>query len=507
MFLSILFDRSPLPPQDIRQPSAFPDLNLDQVVQAITAPYADYALHPFFYAPLRDPDLIAYRHEVFRDLEDPTCLDLLRAFAEAMARLRRILAMIEKLDFESHKEGWHLEAALIYGEAVTTLEHGLSTFSPTSRGLRALRDYLAWYVSSPAFQSMLAEARQVKAALATVRYNIVIQGLTFRVRHYEEETDYSIEIERIFEKFRQGAVKDYRLQISPPAGMNHVEAKILEFVTRLYPEPFAALDRFCEHWPAFVDETILRFDREIHFYIAYLDFIAPLRAQGLPFCYPQVGFDKAISIREAFDLALARNLYFENKAVICNDFHLEGAERIFVVTGPNQGGKTTFARTVGQIHYLAALGCPLPGREARLFLPDRVFTHFEREEDIRTQRGKLQDDLQRIHGILQAATAESLLIINEIFASTTVEDSLFLSREIMRQVSERDALAVWVTFLDELATFNEKTVSMVSTVSPENPAERTFRILRRPADGLAYALSLAEKHRLTYAQLKERFRS
>ncbi|HUO00765.1 MAG TPA: DNA mismatch repair protein MutS, partial [Bradyrhizobium sp.] len=156
--------------------------------------------------------------------------------------------------------------------------------------------------------------------------------------------------------------------------------------------------------------------------------------------------------------------------------------------------------------FLAALGCPVPGENARLFLPDHFFTHFEREEDITNLRGKLEDELVRLHKSCQKMTSNSLIVLNEVFNSTSLDDQIFLSTKVLERILETDAIGVCVTFIDALSTLSAKTVSMVSTVMPDDPASRTFLIVRKPADGLAYALSLAEKHGVTYERLRARVR-
>jgi DNA mismatch repair protein MutS len=505
--VSILFNNAQDAADDgpSEEPAFFGDLRLDQIISALTAGRESYRLTPYLHRPLRSVETVRYRHHVLRDLEREPVRDAVAAFARGMARMRHHLHLSDTLNHPRQQQRWFVSAAAVYCTVVSAFVEALATAEAKAPGLQALSDYLSAYTSSEAFSSLNADTEEREAELSTLTYTVHLRGTRVTVSACDGEPDVGEEVTSAFAKFQQGAGRDHRVRFREFSDMNHIESQILDLVTRLFPEPFARLAEYRSHHGGFVDPTVARCEREVQFYLAYLEFMAPLKAAGLSFSYPRVSArSKESAATATFDLALAAKLVANNAEVVCNDFHLSGPERVLVVSGPNNGGKTTFARTFGQLHYLAGLGLPVPGRDTRLFLPDRIFSHFERKESIATLRGKFEDELVRVHAILEHATPDSVLVMNESFGSTTLRDAVAVGTEVMRQIIALDVLGVFVTFVDELASLGEGTVSMMSTVVTDDPAIRTFKVIRKAADGLAYASALADKYGLGTASLQRR---
>lgn len=502
---SVLFPRGEAPPDAEVPPDCFHDLRLGDIIAAVCEGYPDDRVTRLFYQPLREVSAVEHRHKVFRELERGNVRQSITDFTDAMATMRGQLRQAEWVQYRWQRHGWFTHAVFTFCNAVNVLRDSLAGAELSSRGLRDIADYLNGYADSDTFRNLAADASAVLTELGRIRYTVHIHDQHVRVEKYAGQTDYSQDAVALFERFASEVDRDYGVPIKDDAEMNPVEQRVLGCVAKLYPEAFAHLEEFFRRHDHFIDPKVSRFDREIRFYLMYLAFMERFSAASVGFSYPEVtNTPGVLSADSACDLALAIKTEGGQTALVGNTLHLSGAERVLVVSGPNQGGKTTFARTIGQCAYLASLGCPVPAKRAVFTLPDAIYTHFDRQENLSTPHGKLHDELVRIRDILSQATAASLIIMNESFSSTTVSDALLIGTEIIRRIINLDSTAVYVSFLDELSRIGPACVSMVGEVAADDPTRRTFTFTRRPADGFAYAAALATKHGLTYDILRQR---
>jgi len=206
-FDSILFDR-PSDRGEREDAAMFSDLNLDQVFAAVAAGRDEYDLMPFFRAPLRDVQVVEYRHQVQRDLENKAVAGAVAEFADRMREMRKHLVQVSKLRGRYQKERWFLDATAIYCQAVGALTAALTAIDLGSRGFAAFRQYLAGYTKSARFTGLTDDIGRVRRLLDEVRYCVNIKGNRVRVTRYEDETDYSTEVQKTFAKFAENAVKD-----------------------------------------------------------------------------------------------------------------------------------------------------------------------------------------------------------------------------------------------------------------------------------------------------------
>ena len=142
--------RRSFPTKFLRQTSSW-NLNLDQVVAAITARRDEYNLKPFFHAPPPDLETVHYRHEVMQDLEQETVIDFVKAFSAKMRSMREQIARLNKLHYRFQKEAVFLDAIAFYCDAVAQLAKDLEAANLKSRGLDGFRRHVEDYVQSRSF--------------------------------------------------------------------------------------------------------------------------------------------------------------------------------------------------------------------------------------------------------------------------------------------------------------------------------------------------------------------
>lgn len=265
---------------------------------------------------------------------------------------------------------------------------------------------------------------------------------------------------------------------------------------------------------------------ELGFYLGAVALIQRMRAVGLPMCRPHIAplAERVSELRDAYNISLALRFLSRDgsqdlsQTVVTNDAHFGPTGRIFILTGPNQGGKTTYTQMIGLIHVLAQAGLWVPCREAIISPVDNVFTHFPAEERPDTEAGRLGEEALRLGEIFARATQNSLILLNESLSSTSPGEAVYLACDIVRGLRRLGARALYATHLHDLAASVEElnsdtpgdsqVVSLVTLIqeraatdSDSTSIRQTYQIRPGPPIGRSYAREIAARYGISYEQL------
>lgn len=251
---------------------------------------------------------------------------------------------------------------------------------------------------------------------------------------------------------------------------------------------------------------------EFTFYIRWAELVDKLLAAGAVLNKPEI-LDEARAFRGEgiYNMKLAvHKLENPGEEIVQNDLDFSNEHRIYILTGPNRGGKTTITQAVGIIYLLAQNGIYVPGTHAALCPVDNIFTHFPADENQTVDLGRLGEESKRFSDIFSQATSRSLLLLNESFATTSFTEGLYIAKDITRSLKYLGANTIFNTHMHELAaSLDEMNASSecadqaVSLITGVEEGKRSYKISIAPPQGLSFAQDIAQKYGVTYDQLRQ----
>lgn len=477
----------------------FRDLNLDQVIDRLTYKWGKNVKKYFRYIP-QSPGEVSYRRDIYRDIKKDEVYAALLKFTEDLEKTESIRREKEKVRIPLQRNVWQIREVGSYCDVYEELAKSLESAGLTSGGMKGFLSVLKEILESGGYRRMREQIKKVIDEIRKLRFVITYDKdrMSVELKELEGEGSYG----RMLREKRGGDVRNLQNPFIADSTLTEMEKSCLEIIQKKKPELFAMIERTAEMSEGYEKEVLHRFEREVIFYLSFRSLQLEMEEAGFRFAEPEADEDKKMEAKGLYDMALAITNHSKEKEVVPNDLSYEEGERFFVLTGPNQGGKTTFARSLGQLVYLAQLGLDVPAQSANVhFFPD-IQTHFSVEESVETGRGKLKEELVRLAPMMEEHKQGTFVVINELFTTAASYDAEIMGRNVLEHFIALGCMGIYVTHLRELCSAGEGVVSLKATL--DDHRVQTFKIIRGEADDTACAENVVNKYRLTYEQLKER---
>ncbi|MBQ8372276.1 MAG: hypothetical protein IJX38_05020 [Clostridia bacterium] len=474
-----------------------------------------------------DVEVIKYRQQVMRDvLAVPELLSALSSIHPILDDIREL----RRLDDEN------ISSADSYLYSITEIELYVSCIGALKDGLAGARDK----VSSTAFITLCDFVSEVASSEYYAELNRKLSALTERV-HEVKSITIGVNLDRQMrpesagvisvnsERFKSGKLLDKILRLSfkndsfttiaalSPFGKGQSENKQEALLGAFNSAVEDVFRSSVKGWRNIVADYVientdflLRLLPEIEFVSRAAELVGRLGARpGCNVVFPDV-FEAE---RKAFD---AKGLYNPRVAlaiddeIVTNDFAFDENAGIYILSGPNRGGKSVITVAVGAAQAMMQLGLPVCAESASISVADGIFTHFPEGADDTIDKGRLGEECARLKEIFDTSGEMSLFLLDESLSSTGAYEASYIAAEILTAFAVRRTRGIFSTHLHELAAsideINARSASLggmkIDTlVAGIEEGRRSFRIHRMKPDGKSYARDIADKYGLSFDNL------
>ncbi len=503
-----------------------------------------------------DPVVIQYRCDVFEDfLRFPK----LRAVMEEL--VKRLADLKDVARFQKDQEGpslWSLINRLReideYVSCITMIKSTLEELDVQSEGMRTLRQIVTDIDRESGFPLLKADidetmeqARRLKSITIGVNLDSMLRPKTAGVlslndtyftdaglmkrfmnftnkqdglregtdvsgmKHFHAANPSTSEIKLV--SYQKSAVSnDVQITESAATGNDALSNAITKPVTNIMKKTCDDIKSTLKKYVNVSGYMLINLMPEIIFYVRWSELIDKIIAKGMPVCKAEIlpPDDRKCSFKEIYNLKLAiNNVNGDRINIITNDIDFDDNSRIFILTGPNRGGKTIFTQAVGLAMLLAQWGIYVPAAGAKLSPCDNVFTHFPADENDTVDLGRLGEESKRLSEIFEIATSRSFMLLNESLATTSVAEGLFIAKDVVKAMRFLGVRCIFNTHMHELARSLDELNNGVeggsrveSLVTGVHQGERSFKVTVSPPQGVSYAKDIAKKYGVTFDQIK-----
>lgn len=491
----------------------FKDIALSEVIGFMASDQEDQGILKDIMTKIpTDISDMKYRQDIVKDLMANQ--DLCKAIKESISSIK-VLRYYGSGQKRLHDRDNSLSSLLeelrelkVWIEVVEKLYTALSGSDLKSEGLTGLRDQLKVISEDEEFKSVKPDIQKIHEDLSAAKGAVV--GVTFTADmdiesvsaiefvDYKPRSTYTIMDIAVGSKIRN-PFNDYKYQ-------DPLLTAMTPFMKKHLWKHYGEIRHLIRKHSKYDSRILTNLYNDLVFYLSVANMGRRLKDSGYVISFPEIDSGKAPEVKGLYNIRLA---IAGEKEIVKNDFSFTDDERIFILTGPNRGGKTILEQGLGLVSVMASLGMFVTADSFTGLPFGKILTHFPIDENLTINYGRLGEEAVRIKEMVKEADDNTLLLFNESFSTTSSADALYLAKDLIHILKEKGSYVIFNTHIHELATdipeMNEweGRGRIVSIVMEMKDNKSTFKVKRSEPDTSSYARNIAEKYGITYEQMKE----